>query len=925
MSTWCLRPIRMSLILVLCINGFALAQKAGDRVIAKAELTLRLSEKIVETVARNTVLKVEETNGLWLWVKSPSGKKGWVKNNEVVEAPPDLPPRSRDDPSLSPESPTDNAIKRPTVGGTGTAFVVHPNGYLVTNAHVVRPWKDFYEVEESAITVTLNGKQYKAELLGFNKARDLAILKIDAKGLPALPLGNSDNAQLSEEVRAFGYPLGASLGTNIKVTRGTISGIEKFADGKTILTDTGINPGNSGGPLINDKGEVVGVVTAKLKKEVGDNVGFCVPINDVKKMLEAQGVNLMAPRERETLNGVTIAKQSAPAVAFVRMNALQWSFYVDAGKATSNTVKDIEFDPNGKLMAVLSEGGEYISVWDYQTPQRLLAIDKSDVSSKHFGNAYDLAFTPDGKYLGWVGHGIGAVRYGKDDDVNLWDLTKGKMEWTRKVPDTEFHQSANRLCFSPDGELVAIGSDYELIMISKMPGAYPVKHQLRAKNSGIYKVEFSKDSKLLVTTDGDRDTRVWDVDQGTVRYSFDGDGSTTFSSDGAKLITVNNLDERLVIRNATTGEMIKEFDRGVGKWCYSFSKGDLDGVVSFNDYQSFVGAMDLDGKWLFRFKCEFDKHYKRKGDLTAGEISADGRTLAVGHRNGWVTVWQTDYLLSKGMKRESAVATITDNGNDPYDGVYGTDGFNIDITNDGNLSESDVVQLLHDLNVFGDVGDVTLDGIRLTPRIWAELKQIENLSAFCVSTAPIAEGDLSGLGQLKKLKYFTIISSDFSTTELKHLRSLPADAQIRLIVNGSKIDDESLEFLVGLKLENLGVGNSLVTDAGLREIALITSLEDINLSGTKISDAGLLHLLRLPKLKSLNLQNTQIGDVGLRHLSSLKTIGFLELQNTNVTDDSVDVLRKMTSLDYLYLKDTKMTDAGLARLKKALPKCHIEK
>lgn len=100
-----------------------------------------------------------------------------------------------------------------------TAFVVHPDGYLLTAAHVV---KDAVKVE-----VAIGGKRYEATVLRVDEKRDLALLQIKAKNLPALPLGNSNVVEVGEEVRAFGFSLASALGDSVKVTRGTVSGSVK--------------------------------------------------------------------------------------------------------------------------------------------------------------------------------------------------------------------------------------------------------------------------------------------------------------------------------------------------------------------------------------------------------------------------------------------------------------------------------------------------------------------------------------------------------------------------------------------------------------------------------------------------------------------------------------------------------------------------
>jgi len=168
---------------------------------------------------------------------------------------------------------------------TATAFVVHPDGYLLTAAHVVK--------DASKVDVAIGGQRYEATVLGVDEKPDLALLHIKAKGLPALPLGNSNAVERVEEVRAFGFLLSSVLGDSVKVTRGTVSGIETKVAQKVFQIDAAVNPGNSGGPLVNEKGEVISIINAKLAGVAVSNVGFTVPINYAKPLLRDEGVEFV--------------------------------------------------------------------------------------------------------------------------------------------------------------------------------------------------------------------------------------------------------------------------------------------------------------------------------------------------------------------------------------------------------------------------------------------------------------------------------------------------------------------------------------------------------------------------------------------------------------------------------------------------------
>jgi serine protease Do len=171
------------------------------------------------------------------------------------------------------------------VGG-GTGFIVSSDGLIVTNKHVVSDPKAEY-------TVYLNdGRKFKAEVLALHPTDDLALIKIRANNLPTLVLGDSDKVKIGQFVIAIGNALGEFQNT---VSFGVISGLRRSITASDqsgnverleglIQTDAAINFGNSGGPLINLKGEVIGVNTAIAGG--AENIGFAIPINRAKKMIE---------------------------------------------------------------------------------------------------------------------------------------------------------------------------------------------------------------------------------------------------------------------------------------------------------------------------------------------------------------------------------------------------------------------------------------------------------------------------------------------------------------------------------------------------------------------------------------------------------------------------------------------------------------
>lgn len=174
------------------------------------------------------------------------------------------------------------------VSNIGTGFIVDPNGIIITNQHVVSDITAEYKV------ITNDGKEYSVVEIIRDDSNDIALLKIDAKELTTLELGNSENLLVGQTVIAIGTPLGEYAGT---VTTGVISGLKRSVTTSSgwfgsstkmyenvIQTDAAVNAGNSGGPLISTEGKVIGVNFATTSN--ADNISFALPINIVKQRLE---------------------------------------------------------------------------------------------------------------------------------------------------------------------------------------------------------------------------------------------------------------------------------------------------------------------------------------------------------------------------------------------------------------------------------------------------------------------------------------------------------------------------------------------------------------------------------------------------------------------------------------------------------------
>ncbi len=168
--------------------------------------------------------------------------------------------------------------------GSGSGVILTPNGYIVTNNHVVG--------KADSIWVTLyNNRKYKAKLIGADPTTDLALIKIDADNLPFLRYGNSDSVEVGEWVLAVGNPFNLSSTVTAGIVSAKARNIHilrnKYAIESFIQTDAAVNPGNSGGALVNLKGELIGINTA-IASPTGAYAGysFAIPVNIVKKIVD---------------------------------------------------------------------------------------------------------------------------------------------------------------------------------------------------------------------------------------------------------------------------------------------------------------------------------------------------------------------------------------------------------------------------------------------------------------------------------------------------------------------------------------------------------------------------------------------------------------------------------------------------------------
>lgn len=175
-----------------------------------------------------------------------------------------------------------------TAAASGSGFIISPNGYILTNYHVI-------EASDTITVALYTGETYEAQVVGYDESNDIAVLKVEATQLTPAVFGDSDQVNIGDDVLAIGNPLGE---LTFSLTAGKVSAKDRevtFSNGvmmNLIQTDCAINSGNSGGALFNLYGEVIGVTNAKYSgtgqgSASIDNIGFAIPLNSVRGVIQS--------------------------------------------------------------------------------------------------------------------------------------------------------------------------------------------------------------------------------------------------------------------------------------------------------------------------------------------------------------------------------------------------------------------------------------------------------------------------------------------------------------------------------------------------------------------------------------------------------------------------------------------------------------
>ena len=266
--------------------------------------------------------------------------------------------------------------------GVGTGVIVDANGYILTNSHVV---SDGQAVD---VNVLFNdGSTTKGKVLWNDSTLDLAIVKVEKTGLTPAEFGDSDKVRTGDIAIAIGNPLGLEFQKS--VTQGIISGLDRTINTEKtnmtglMQTDASINPGNSGGPLLNQKGQVIGINTAKASQAEG--LGFAIPINTAKPIVEqiiktgsfnkvTLGIKGIDLAKFEASTGTKLQAESGVYVAEVvdnttaKKNGIQpGDVIVKIGDSKVDTMSDLNkalygYSAGDKSKIVINRGGKEINI-----------------------------------------------------------------------------------------------------------------------------------------------------------------------------------------------------------------------------------------------------------------------------------------------------------------------------------------------------------------------------------------------------------------------------------------------------------------------------------------------------------------------------------------------------------------------------------
>jgi len=282
-----------------------------------------------------------------------------------------------------------------TVESSGSGFIVHPDGFILSNNHVVAG-------AEKIDVVLHDGTIYPARVIEADAYKDLALLKIEATGLTAAPLGDSDKTEVMDSVMAIGYPLSKVIGASSASAYEGRLNARRDEKIELFQIDAAVNPGNSGGPLVNERGEVIGVIVSKLNAKfflekagiIPERINFAIPLREARGLLKhPYPYGFPASKSRARLKPNALFKMLQPAAVLI----------LNHGTARDLSSKSLTFGlpdlPSGakKLVLVVIPGNRSVKpllMSKYEVTQaQYEAMMGNNPSYFRFGNDYPVERT----------------------------------------------------------------------------------------------------------------------------------------------------------------------------------------------------------------------------------------------------------------------------------------------------------------------------------------------------------------------------------------------------------------------------------------------------------------------------------------------------------------------------------------------------
>jgi V8-like Glu-specific endopeptidase len=285
----------------------------------------------------------------------------------------------------------------------GSGFVIQQNGYILTNYHVIK--------NATRITVTVPGRQaVAARLVTADQEKDLAILQVSLRNLTALPIASSETVQVLDSITVLGYPLPGELGTALSASDGKVNAVREGRSNGTRLfqIDANVNPGNSGGPLLNNHGEVVGIIVAKINSlqyakdngAIPERINFAIPINEAQELLRKLTPNFTPSNRQDVLTDQQVFQSAKGSTVLIvadqdETNNVTYSENEESGSLTRFVT---EFVRAGESGSGEGQTDYYASPCDYfengQCTRESISRELQDYNHKWPSRQYELVGVP---------------------------------------------------------------------------------------------------------------------------------------------------------------------------------------------------------------------------------------------------------------------------------------------------------------------------------------------------------------------------------------------------------------------------------------------------------------------------------------------------------------------------------------------------